>query len=144
MLNDQVSDICSIELCPQLIKELPQQGIEPRTIRCQDMTPTTDLSRLNKGMSSNCHICTFFWMNSAIKAASWPYSLAEVTFVDLWPLLLENSGPTAHYFQWNSYLKLLWLFSSLSEEKFYFTEWSKILPHWVKKKVIFWFCKFFL
>ena len=85
-----------------------------------------------------------FFMNSAIRTASWPHGLAEVTFVDLWPLLLENSGPTAHYFQRNSYLKLLWLFSSLSEEKFYFTLWSKILPHWVKKKVIFWFFKIFL
>ena len=28
-----------------------------------------------------------------------------------------------------------WLFSSLSEVKFYFTVWSKIFPHWVKKKV---------
>ena len=28
-----------------------------------------------------------------------------------------------------------WLFSSLSEVKFYFTQWSKIFPHWVKKKV---------
>ena len=28
-----------------------------------------------------------------------------------------------------------WLFSSLSEVKFYFTVWSKIFPYWVKKKV---------
>ena len=125
-------------------KKLTRRRIEPRSFRLQGKSPTTDLWGIDENWRSNCHTYTFFCMNSAIRAASRPHGLTEVTFVDLWPLLLENSGPTAHYFQRNSYLKLLWLFSSLSEEKFYFTLWSKILPHWVKKKVIFWFFKFFL
>ena len=115
-------------------KKLPRRGIEPRTFRLQGESSTTDLLGLNEEWRSNCHRYTFFCMNSAIRAASRPHGLTEVTFVDLWPLLLENSGPTAHYFQWNSYLKLLWLFSSLSEEKFYFTLWSKIFLSLSKEK----------
>ena len=125
-------------------KKLTRRRIKPRTFRLEGESPTTDLLGLSKDWWSNCHRYTFICMNSAIRAASRPHGLTEVTFIDLWPLLLENSGPTAHYFQRNSCLKLLWLFSSLSEEKFYFTLWSKILPHWVKKKVIFWFFKIFL
>ena len=91
-------------------KKFAQWGTEPRIFRLQGESPTTDLLELVEDWWSNCHRYTFICMNSAIRAASRPHGLTEVTFIDLWPLLLENSGPTAHYFQRNSYLKLLWLF----------------------------------
>ena len=74
-------------------------------------------------------------MNSAIRAASRPHGLTEVTFVDLWPLLLENSGPTAHYFQRNSYLKLFWFFSS--QWRKYFLHCEENIFFTVKKNIIF-------
>ena len=87
-------------------KKFAQREIESGTFRLQGESPTTDLPGLGEIWRLNCHTYTFFCMNSAIRAASRPHGLTEVTFVDLWPLLLENSGPTAHYFQRNPYLKL--------------------------------------
>ena len=116
-------------------KKLPHRGIEPGTFRLQGKSPTTDLWGIDENWRSNCHTYTFFCMNSAIRAASRPHGLTEVTFVDLWPLLLENSGPTAHYFQRNSYLKLFWFFSS--QWRKYFLHCEENIFFTVKKNIIF-------